>query len=90
MNVEDFKVCEFIDNNMCYFTYQEFCEKCMVIKQMYRGLTENQQLFYKWYVYANINMKETYKNAIWEYLNENDTEYYMNLLHLLTLLKRQF
>ena len=86
----DFEFCEFIEWNMCYITYSDFCNKCKTIKKMYQELNQGQKRFYKWYVYSNINMRETYKNAIWEYLNQDETEYYMNLIHLLTLLKRQF
>ena len=88
MTNEDFEFCEFVEWNMCYITYQDFCKKRYVIKKMYRDLDDYKKRFYKWYVYANINMKETFKNAIWEYLNFDDTEYTLNLMHLLTLIKR--
>lgn len=84
----DFEFCEFIDWNMSFVTYADFCNKSKIIKDMYKELNKYQKRFYKWYVYANINMRETYKNAIWEYLNFDDSEYYLNLLHLLTLMKR--
>ena len=39
-------------------------------------------LFYKWYIFANIHMNETYKNAIWDYLNQFEEYYEINLLNL--------
>ena len=83
MNNFDFSFCEFIDFNMSYITYTDFCDKCVLIKKMYQDLNIYQKRFYKWYVYANINMKEIHKNAIWEYLNFDDIDFYIKLLHLM-------
>ena len=49
---------------------------------MYEFLHPNAKLFYKWYVYANVHMAEHFKNAIWEYLNNPDDEYYIHLIEL--------
>ena len=35
-------------------------------------MSQNEKLFYKWYVYANINMKPFLKDIIWDYLNDYD------------------
>ena len=80
----DFQFCEFIDYNMSYLTYADFCNKCALIKKMFQELNYYQKRFYKWYVYANINMGMNYKNTIWQYLNFDYKEYYLNLLHLIT------
>ena len=90
MNEVDFEFCEFIEWNMSYVTYSDFCNKCATIKSMFRVLNQQQKRFYKWYVYSHIGMRETHMNAIWEYLNQDESEYYLNLLHLLTLMKHQF
>ena len=82
----DFSICKFIKENMWFFTYYDFCDNCKIIKSLYKYLHENAQLFYKWYVYANVHMNETFKNAIWEYLNEEDPIYYIRLMDL----KRQY
>ena len=31
-------------------------------------------IFYMWYVYANVNMNLMFKNAIWDYLNSYDID----------------
>ena len=78
MEEKDFEFCEYVEWNMCFVTYDDFCKKRKVIKKMYQDLDKYHKRFYKWYVYANIipdvthKQKETYKNAIWEYLNSND------------------
>ena len=76
----DFQMCEFIDVEMSFITYDDFINKCADIKQLYQQFNKHQKRFYKWYVYANIHMKEQLKNAIWQYLNVNDINYYLELL----------
>lgn len=68
----DFTICEFIEREMWFVTYDDFCDRRVGLKRLFDGLTYHQQLFYKWYVYSNIHMKETFKNAIWDYLNGFD------------------
>lgn len=76
----DFQMCEFIDIEMSFITYDDFINKCQNIKELYQSLNKYQKRFYKWYVYANIHIREQLKNAIWEYLNLNDINCYLELL----------
>lgn len=78
----DYSVCPFIKEYMWFFTYYDFCDNCLVLKFYYDFLHDNAKLFYKWYVYANVHMNETFKNAIWDYLNNDDEEYYIKLINL--------
>lgn len=68
----DFSECEFIDEAMKYYTYDDFCQQCKTIRALFNVLTKNGKRFYLWYVYANIHMNETFKNKIWDYLNGYD------------------
>lgn len=68
----DFSECSLIEEEMRYYTYTEFCEKRKIFKKKFEKLSKNGKIFYKYYVYANIHMNETYKNAIWDYLNGYD------------------
>lgn len=70
--VDDFKICKFIKNEMSFFTFNDFCKNRNIIKKMYKEFKENERIFYKWYVYANINIDLTRKNAIWNFLNGYD------------------
>lgn len=72
MNGIDFSQCEFIEENMQFITYTEFCKNRNAIRRMFNELDRNGKIFYKWYVYANVHMKEQFKNAIWDYLNGYD------------------
>ena len=76
----DFTQCEFIKENMNYLTYFDFCNSCYSIKAMYNQLNKYEKRFYKWYVYSNIHMEKKKKNAIWNFLNSNETEYYIELI----------
>ena len=80
MEKTDFSICPFIAENMWFFTYYDFCDNRQAIKRLYKSLKDNGKLFYKWYVYANIYTNNTYKNAIWDYLNDDDDG--SNLLRL--------
>lgn len=76
----DFSACKFIKENLCYLTYQDFCHNAKIIKLIFGGLEKNAKIFYKWYVYANIYMNEYSKNLIWEYLNNDEPIYYIELI----------
>ena len=82
MKQVDFSECEFIENEMWYYTYYDFCDQCKAIKRMYLNMSKLGRRFYRWYVYANIHMNETFKNAIWDYLNLDEEEYYIRLIEL--------
>lgn len=80
MNDVDFSTCRFIKENMYFYTYTDFCNASKRLKAMYDTLDENQRLFYKWYIYANIHMSEFFKNLIWNYLNNNEPEAFIELI----------
>ena len=72
MEEVDFSICTFIKETMWYFTYEDFCNNRYILRRLYKTLNKNEKQFYKWYVYANIHMGQSHKNAIWDYLNEYD------------------
>ena len=78
----DFSKCDFIKENMQFYTYYDFCDNCVIIKRMFKSLDRNAKLFYKWYVYANVHMGERFKNSIWDFLNCDDEYYYINLIKM--------
>lgn len=78
----DFSDCKFISENMTFYTYYDFCDECKGIKRLYNSLNHNAKLFYKWYVYANTRMDRYYKDAIWDYINDDDPRCYERLIDL--------
>ena len=76
----DFKEVEFINKNMRYITYNDFVKNHDKIKKRFKEMTRYGRLFFKWYVYANIHTNEYLKNIIWEYLNSDEPQAYVNLI----------
>ena len=81
MKKTDFSVCSFIRNELNFFTYYDFCKNAKVFKKYYNKFSKDEKIFYKWYVYANIHMDEGHKNYIWDYLNSDDPQAYINLIN---------
>lgn len=88
MTDKDFYPCRFIREELCYLTYSDFCANRETFRHFYNLLGNNEKIFYKWYVYANIHMREVHKNAIWDYLNGYD-EYGFELMRLSHSLKQK-
>lgn len=70
MTMEEISECEFINDELKFYTYEDFYKERKMLKKLYKEL--KCKLFYKWFVYANINMSLVQKDAIWEYLNGDD------------------
>ena len=82
INSIEFSICPFIESKMWIITYIDFCDRRKGLRRLFKQLSQNEQTFYKWYVYANVHMNEKHKNAIWDYLNFDDEEYEQVLLNL--------
>ena len=80
----DFSICPFIRDELSFITYFDFCKNSKILKAYYEALDINAKRFYKWFVYSNIHMTEYFKDLIWEYLNNNDPECYINLIENLS------
>ncbi|MBR5227555.1 MAG: hypothetical protein IKV94_02850 [Clostridia bacterium] len=76
----DFSCCPFIRNELCFLTYNDFCHNAKIIKFFFEGLDYDAKIFYKWYLYSNIHMTERFKDKIWEFLNNPEPEYYIELI----------
>lgn len=74
MDEINFSICSYIEQDMWVITYDDFCDRRAGLKRLYNRLTDDQKIFYKWYIYSNVHMKEAFKNAIWDYLNGYDID----------------
>ncbi len=76
----DFSECKFIEENMQFYTYIDFCNNCDAIKRLFHAMTDNGKIFYHYYVYANTHMKLNFKDAIIDFLYDYDDK--RNLMKL--------
>ena len=44
----DLSVCEFIEENMWFYTYIDFCDNAIFIKKKYESLKPLERKLYKW------------------------------------------
>lgn len=68
----DFSDCEFIEDQLKFYTYDDFLEHKHLIRRKFDYLSKNGRIFYKYYVYANVHITMNQKNRIWDYLNGYD------------------
>lgn len=83
----DFTECRVINSALCFLTYDEFCKYRNIIKRGFNDLSKDGKLFYKYYVYANIHIKNMFKDKIWNYLNCDEPEVEFELLRALQFYK---
>lgn len=65
----DFSECEFINSEMKFYSYQDFCNNKRGIKRLYERLSKNGKLFYMWYLYSNTHLSMGQKNKAWDWIN---------------------
>ena len=66
---KDFMDTNFINWELKWTIKDEFISNAQVIKKVYKVMSYNQRVIYKWYCYANIHTNLYQKNKIWDYLN---------------------
>lgn len=59
-----------IYDDMRFYTFNEFYEQGVRIKNHFVNLNINDKLIYRMYVYSNRHIKDYLLDKIWEYLNE--------------------
>lgn len=75
MNEYDMRSCRYIKENLRFVFYREFYRDRYLIRKLYNQLDKDAKIFYKWYLYSNINLTTTVKDNIWNFLNNTDEEY---------------
>ena len=70
-NIE--QIINLIDNEMDFYSYEDFYRNAEPLKRMYHAFCENDfrtKKLYHWYVYSR-EIKYGQKNRIWDYLNND-------------------
>lgn len=70
MKKDEFRDCEFIEQSLKFYGFKDFCDNAFIIKRNFNSLSRNGKIFYKYYIYASININLKQKHAIWDYLND--------------------
>jgi hypothetical protein len=71
---------DFFDERLLYYGLDEFYKKRLIIKTTLMTLPTNEQFLYRMYVYSRAFISDTWKNTIWDYLQDDITE--VELLNL--------
>ena len=79
----DFSECRYINDNLIFLFYKDFCKDCYIIKRQYQKLSKDGKIFYKYYIYSNIHTTIGEKNAIWNFLNNTGEEFQDELRRLM-------
>lgn len=65
---------EIIDERLVFYGLDHFYKKRLVIKAILRTKTWRERVVYQWYVYSRPFINETFKNNIWDYLQDYMSE----------------
>lgn len=65
---------DFFDERLLYYGLDEFYKKRLIIKTTLMSLPRNEQFLYRMYVYSRAFISDTWKNNIWDYLQDDITE----------------
>ena len=62
---------KFFDERLLYYGLEEFYNKRILIKSLYQCKSYDEIYLYRMYVYSRAFISDTWKNNIWEYLNND-------------------
>ena len=65
--------CDFIDNNMKFYSFKEFLKDRRVIKRLFKSMDYRTKKLYQWYINAG-QYSYKVKCIIWDYLNDYKTD----------------
>lgn len=85
----DFAQCRLIEERMRFIDLRDFIHNGHIIKARYKMLSSEGQIFYKYFVYAHANTTIRQKDAIWEYLNNDEPRYRVRLANMLNAINVQ-
>lgn len=89
IDLSDFTQCRFIEDYMRYADLNDFIKNGHIIKARYVRMTADGKMFYKYFVYAHTNTTTKQKDAIWDYLNNEEQRYVNKLRAMLNSLNVQ-
>lgn len=73
---------DFFDNRLLYYGLDDFYKKRLLIKSVLLLKTTDEQYLYKMYVYSRAFINDTWKDYIWEYIQNDITDDIFRELYL--------
>lgn len=64
-----------IKKELRFVGFRGFCDICDFVKSEYAKMNDEDKRIFKYYVYSRRYLKEYSCNMIWEFLNDDETEY---------------
>lgn len=82
---------KFFDKRMLYYGLDEFFNKRIIIKTLLECKDNDYLYLYRMYVYSRGFINDTWKDYIWEYLNNdmNDLQFRLNYSDFINKKKHQ-
>lgn len=65
---------DFFDESLLYYGLDEFYRKRLIIKTVLVTKPVKEQFLYRMYVYSRAFISDTWKNNIWDYLQDDISE----------------
>lgn len=62
---------DFFDERLLYYGLDEFYRKRLIIKTVLMTKSLSEQFLYRMYVYSRAFISDTWKNNIWDYLQDD-------------------
>lgn len=69
-----FDACDFCEDIMAFYSYQDFCKNKERIKRIYQLSNWRIKHMYRYYVFAKDYISNSKKHIIWDYLNKPNDE----------------
>lgn len=85
----DFTQCRFIEEYMRFVDLLDFIKVGHIIKARFMKMNDDGKMFYKYFIYAHVNTTMKQKDAIWDYLTNDDQKYATRLRSMLNALNVQ-
>lgn len=85
----DFTQCRFIEEYMRFVDLLDFIKVGHIIKARFVKMNDDGKMFYKYFIYAHVNTTMKQKDAIWDYLTNDDKKYATRLRSMLNALNVQ-
>lgn len=65
---------DFFDERLLYYGLNDFYKRRLIIKTLFKCKTLKEQYLYRLYVYSRAFINDTWKDRMWEYIQNDITD----------------